>query len=518
MRELQGIRLRYAGFVAFFAQMLTLVTGTLFTIMVTRRLGETEFGSWLLISNYALYFVFPSAVVGYWVTRYEARGTAAARTGLIMNGVLSLAVVLPYLLFSGLLSSSAAIRYQYFLGMGFFVVLYYVLAALESVAAATQPESQYLSSIVFEVAKVVSGFLLLLVWRLQLAGAITGLVVAYALRLVALGALVRRRLGGGFDSALGRRIIRQSWIPLYVGLASFVGMLDYVAVTFLASMGTTTVNQEAAIEFSKRVLGNYGAAFSVGVIVTYSSSLAVAVYPKLLGGGGSKDVEESLRMVSTFAVPICIGAIILARPILNLINPIYAPSYPVVLALAVAGLLSAISTPYDSVIVGTEKVELRQEATFRDFLKSRLFLSPTIVCIGGAVRLLMLFVGFLGLRGILQGDVLVAAVFWSLSYLVSWIPIAVGRWRLAREALPTVFPRRSLLNILVACAAMSAVALLFSGMPLAVQSSAALAALLPVILASAGTYFVVLYVLDGWFRSVVARASSLLASLSDRVL
>ena len=517
MRELQGIRLRYAGFVAFFAQMLTLVTGTLFTIMVTRRLGETEFGSWLLISNYALYFVFPSAVVGYWVTRYEARGTAAARTGLIMNGVLSLAVVLPYLLFSGLLSSSAAIPYQYFLGMGFFVVLYYVLAALESVAAATQPESQYLSSIVFEVAKVVSGFLLLLVWRLQLAGAITGLVVAYALRLVALGALVRRRLGGGFDSALGRRIIRQSWIPLYVGLASFVGMLDYVAVTFLASMGTAAMGKEAAIEFSKRVLGNYGAAYSIGVVVTYSSSLAVAVYPKLLGGGGSRDVEESLRMVSTFAVPMCIGAIILARPILGLINPVYVPSYPVVFALAVAGLLSAISTPYDSVIMGTEKVELREEPTFRDFVRSRLFLSPTIVCIGAGLRLLILFVGFLNLRAIAQGDVLIAAVFWSLSYLFSWIPVAVGRWRLARKALPTVFPRRSLLNILAACAVMSAVALLFSGMPVVAQSSAALAALLPVILASAGAYFIVLYALDGWFRSIVARVLSFLSSSLGRV-
>jgi len=514
---LQNIRLRYAGFVAFFAQMLSVAAGILFTIMVTRRLSETAFGSWLLISNCASCFVFPAAVVGYWVTRYEARGTPAARTGLVMNSVFSFVAVLPYLVLSWLLSSDTATPYPYFLGMGFFVVFYYPLVVLESVAAATQPESQYQGWIVFEVSKVVSGFLLLLVWRLELTGVISALIVAFALRFVALGVLVRRRLGGSFNSTLGRRMVRHSWIPLYGGLASLIGTLDYVAVTFLASMGTATMGREAAIEFSKRVLGNYGAAYSVAVVVSYSASLAVAVYPRLLGGGGSRDVEESLRMVSAFAVPMCIGAIILARPILGLINPIYVPSYPAVFALAVAGLLSAISAPYDSVIMGTEKVELGGEPTFRDFVRSRLFLSPTIVCIGAGLRLLLLLVGFLSLRGIAQGDVLVAAVFWSLSYLFSWIPVAFGRWRLAGKALPTVFPRRFLLNILVACAVMSVVALLFSGMPVAVQSSAALATLLPVILASAGTYFVVLYMLDEWFRSIVVRALSFLSSVVERV-
>jgi len=488
----------------------------MFTIMVTRRLSETEFGSWVLISNFAWYFVFPSAAVGYWVTRYEARGTPTARTGLVMNSVFSLSVILPYLVSSMLLSSDTATPYPYFLGMGFFIVMQYLLIVLESVAAATQPESQYLSLIVFEVVKVASGFLLLLVWRLELTGVITALVVAYALRVVALGALVRRRLGGGFDSALGRRMVRYSWIPLYGGLASFVGMLDYVVVTFLASMGTSAMSQEAAIEFSKRLLGNYGAAYSVGVVVTYSSSLAVAVYPKLLGGGGRRDVEESLRMVSTFSLPMCIGAIILARPVLGLINPVYAPSYPVVFALAVAGLLSAISSPYESVITGTEKVELREGVTIGDFVRSRLFLSPTIMCIGAGLRLLMLFVGFLGLRSAVQGDVLVAAIFWSLSYLSSWVLVAAGRWRLARKALPIAFPWRSVLNISVACAAMSGFALLFSDMPILVESSAALAALLPIILASAGIYFVVLYALDGWFRSFVARALSFLTSLLRR--
>jgi len=515
--DLQSVRLRYAGFVAFSAQLFSLVTGALFTLMVTRRLNEAAFASWLLINNFAWYFVFPSNIVGYWVTRYEARGIAAAKTGLVMNFAFGCFSLVPYLVASTFVSGVADIPYQYFVTMSLFVVFFYLLVALGSVAKATQPESLSQSSIFFELAKVGLGFLLLLVWRLQLAGAIATLVVAYPLQFLALRALVHRRLGGRFDSQLARRILRHLWIPLLGAAATFfMGTPDYLVVTFLTSVGTATLSQQAAVEFSKRVLATYGAAYIVGVVVTYSSSLAIAVYPRLLGGGGSKDVEESLRMVSTFAVPMCIGAIILARPIVGLLNPVYAASYPVIFALAIAGLLSAVSAPYDWVILGTEKVELREEATFQDFIKSRLFLSPAIVFSAYVLRLLMLFVGFLCLPNIVEGGVLVAALFWSLTYLFSWILVAVGRWRLARKALPTVFPWRSFLNVLAACAVMSVVALLFSGMPVLVESSEALAALLPVILASAGTYFAVLYALDGWFRSIVARALSFLTSLLRR--
>jgi hypothetical protein len=56
----------------------------------------------------------------------------------------------------------------------------------------------------------------------------------------------------------------------------------------------------------------FGAAASVASTVAFASVLSAALYPKLLGGGGVKDVAASLEMTFMLAIPMAVGSLILA--------------------------------------------------------------------------------------------------------------------------------------------------------------------------------------------------------------
>src|SRR5262249_12132803 len=90
------IRLRYASGIAFLARIISLFTGFLFTLIVTRNLSVEQFGQWTVISSLVLYGTFPAYIVGYWLTRFAARGEKVATLGLTLTIPFALAGCVVY--------------------------------------------------------------------------------------------------------------------------------------------------------------------------------------------------------------------------------------------------------------------------------------------------------------------------------------------------------------------------------------------------------------------------------------
>jgi O-antigen/teichoic acid export membrane protein len=73
------IRLRYSGFVVFTTQFLGIITGLIFTLLLTRSMTVSQFGIWTNIFDYIPYFIILSGVLPFWAARFTARskeGTA----------------------------------------------------------------------------------------------------------------------------------------------------------------------------------------------------------------------------------------------------------------------------------------------------------------------------------------------------------------------------------------------------------------------------------------------------------
>jgi len=54
---LSNIRVTYSGLIAFVIGLLSVGTGLVFTLIITRRLAPEEFGTWALIGTMISYFL-----------------------------------------------------------------------------------------------------------------------------------------------------------------------------------------------------------------------------------------------------------------------------------------------------------------------------------------------------------------------------------------------------------------------------------------------------------------------------
>ena len=62
--------------------MISVITGLVFVLMVTRRLSAEEFGTWALIGSMITYFLISETIIDFWTIRQVARGENVGRTSL----------------------------------------------------------------------------------------------------------------------------------------------------------------------------------------------------------------------------------------------------------------------------------------------------------------------------------------------------------------------------------------------------------------------------------------------------
>ena len=72
------------------------------------------------------------------------------------------------------------------------------------------------------------------------------------------------------------------------------------------------------------------------------------------------------------------GEIVLATPLMHLLNKSYASGSPVLMILALSQAFYSISLTFDNVISGTDKTDAEGKANFSAYLKSKMFLISKI--------------------------------------------------------------------------------------------------------------------------------------------
>ncbi len=176
----------------------------------------------------------------------------------------------------------------------------------------------------------------------------------------------------------------------------------------------------------------WSASRAVAHIVGHASKIGKGIYPKLLGGGKKEYLQDNLTLFFYFAFPLAGMSIIFAKPALFILNPIYEVAFMVVVFMVPAIFLRSLSEMFKEALTGIERVDLNENAGFRDYIRSKLFYLPTLRMIQRAGYLGILALMLVMVSGSVENDVEII-VYWSIISLSVQIPYVSYFFYLARK-------------------------------------------------------------------------------------
>jgi O-antigen/teichoic acid export membrane protein len=479
--------LRSTGLIVFSGRLVSAFTGLLFTVMAARWLDPSGFGTWEVIVTIVTFASYPVGTVAYWATRDVARGRMVGRTALATGALLSSLGLVVYFGFTFVTYSRIAASVTPFLLGGLLVPLAYWSSSASAIVTGYRPSVYGTSLVVSESAKLVIAYLGLYVFKLGIEGVILALLTSYLVQSLVSTYMVRNATAEKFDPAQVRKWSRLAWLPALSYLPAALAVADSYVVALLH--GTA-------------VVGTYQVAFTIATIVTYATSLIFSMYPLLLRSGDERLPAVSLEFSLLLAIPMAVGCMVLAGPILFLFGSKYVPGAMGLEILALMFIFNNISLLLDQTLMGTEKVDAGETPSFRRLVSSNLLFVPTVNIGYGVAYLVTLFaaVSYAASAGLSDSaDVTI----WATVQLVATVVFMLVKVRRAR-GVARLLPGISVLYYLVAAGVM-AVAEYLVAPSLADQALGTVAygvRLLMLVAIGGAVYFGILYALDSKFRDM----------------
>ncbi|MEM3578965.1 MAG: hypothetical protein QXL54_01925 [Candidatus Bathyarchaeia archaeon] len=374
MKE-NSIRLQYSGFIIFAAKMFSVATGFAFQYMIARYTSTGEYSIWFNINDVLGYFLILAGVVPFWAMRFVARSEkGAVKTSVVANLTISLAASSVYLTLIPLITSAIGVQ-QYtslYLLAAFQLVEFYMLNVAEACLRAKKPQTLGYGAAIAEIVKVSLGYILIMRLQKPLEGAIISLTTGIAAQLIYYLKMLAEDLKQKIEWAYVKEWLKGSVANIYNVLGNQIAAFVFILLFTYGGEGAR---------------GYYGAASLISNIITYSTALAFALYPKLLAEGKSEDVTTSLKTVLMFAFPMTVGALAVPGLYLSILEREYASAQHVLVVLAVDALVATLSTIFVFVLYGFERMDEKARISFRELFKSRMFLSFSLPYVHSAITI-----------------------------------------------------------------------------------------------------------------------------------
>jgi O-antigen/teichoic acid export membrane protein len=478
------VRLRYSGFILFLSRLFSVGTGLLFSLMITRNIPAEEYGVYGNLGDVLSYFTLLSGIFPFWTARFAARKySGSSKTGLTANLLISLPCALTYIVALPTIMSAFQIDEKYLIIYAIITVEMlelYLLTAFESILQAKRPQAVGFGFLIFELCKVVLGFVLIMQLRLGLFGVIISVISAYLFQIL----FYLRSTLPEFHEKVKRNYVKK-WLKaspfnLY-GIAGQQIVSFYLILLF--------------VHGGRLSRAYYGAAMAIAGIIGYSSLLGYALYPRLLSKDRPEDIHTSLRMVLMFAIPMTAGAVVLSASYLAILNEIYRVAEMVLILLSIDVLSVSLSSIFNTVVTGTEKLDIQAKISYGDLIRSRLFILTTLPYIQAAVVLPLTY----SILNFVVNDAVEQAVYIALLVLVADVAMMTVRYRIAKKSLHFNVPWSHVCKYLGASAVMALILYLL-------PPPARLSITLAETLLGGVIYFVVLSAVDNETKLIVKSA------------
>lgn len=406
-----GIRVTYSGLIALGINLTSIVTGMIFTLIVTRSLSIEEFGTWGLINGIIIYAMVISPIVTYWVTREVARGEKTAKTAIFSSGGLSIIGLIIYLTAAYFVGTQSDANLDTILFASVLVPLFFLEKTAVAINLGHKPQAASYGFLAFELTKIPAAIIFVYFLNFGVEGAILASIVAYIIKISVHVFFSKNILRVCFQIKYLKKWIKLFWLPVYRTFPAVFALSDVV----IFSVMTGSV---AGIAY-------YTSARTVGFLVNHVRSFNQGLYSKLLESEKEEFIQENLIKILYFAFPLIAFSITFAEPALFALNPIYQIAAPIVIIISIKTFLTTINKTLYDAHLGMEKIDKDLKMiSSKDYLKSKLMLFPTInnakqIVYIGILILLLFILSF-------QTNSTIELVFyWVLVSLIVEIPITL---------------------------------------------------------------------------------------------
>ena len=425
------IRATYSGLIGLIIGLITVITGMVFILIVTRSLTPEELGTWGLIGGLVTYVIVLEPMISYWSTREIARGNESGKTAVVSSGIFSIVGVVAFLIIAFFVSKPTGANVDTLFFAALMVPFSFLNRTLSAIAIAWKPHMNSYGMLVFDIVKIPAAIVLVYFMELGVTGAILSLIVAYIPSIIFLGYVSRKKLKESFSKKYLKNWLKRAWLPSYIKSTNIL-VLDVLVFSLITG--------------SVVGLAYWVAAITIGTAVRHSGQITRAVYPKLLSGGRREHLQSNLMKLFLFLFPFMAISIAFAKPALYVINPLYDIAALVVIFITIRTVLKIIGSALASSLQGIEKVDTK-DSSQKDYLKSDLFFLPTVRLIRRGVYLGALAIGLLIL---VQTDtpLMDLLVYWSIIGTLTQLPFTIYFYYRVRKHFPLSLDKVAILKYL----------------------------------------------------------------------
>ncbi len=374
------LRLQYSGFIIFTAQILSVITGLAYTLLITRTMTTDQYGTWTNIFDYTAYFLIFSTFIPFWATRFVARGKeGSVKTSTIANLVIALGSIVIY--FPVVTLISQAIGTQAYLPIYYIAALYILDIALvnnlEACLRSYRPQAIGYGLLISEVVKVALAFGIILGLGQLFLGAALSLTISLLVQVFYYVQLFRNEFKQKIRWDYLREWVKGSTLIAYNTAGTQLLAFALVLLYYFGGAETRAY---------------YQAAWTFTNIITYASSLAFALYPKLLSNSvGDEHVGSSFKTVMMFAIPLAALNMVMSTSFLTVLNAQYSVAWPALIMLTLDTLIVMTSTFYSNCLMGAENFDADGKIPLRKLPKTKIFKVFSLSFIQAAISLPLVY-------------------------------------------------------------------------------------------------------------------------------
>jgi O-antigen/teichoic acid export membrane protein len=423
------IRLQYSGFVIFAAQILSVITGLMFTLLLTRNMTRQEYGIWANIFDLIGYFLLLSGVFPFWTMRFVARQKqGAAKTGFLANLLVSLIFTFLYISVAPFLTNAFNIGPAYsmmYLIAGAQIINMYLIIVLESILRSKRPQAIGYGLLIEEACKIILAYILIVRLQQLFLGALLSLIIAATIQICFYLRLAATELRSNINWSYAREWLKGSTVNLYNAVGNQLAAFTIILLFIYGGQAAR---------------GDFQAASTYSAAIGYPLFLAYALYPRLLTKNNPKEITLTLKTVLMFAIPMLTIILSLPQSLLTILNVRYYEATPILLLLSIDAFVVLISQFYSSVIFGVEKLDEQATIPFKELVKSKMFKVFSLPYIQAAIGIPTCFYV---LTHYANGNSVVAAIAVIGINLGAHIATLLIQYAIVRGSVPVVFPWRS---------------------------------------------------------------------------
>ena len=130
---MSGIRVTYSGLISFATLVISIITGTIFTIIVTRRLDPGDFAVWSLIGRLFVFIMIFDPISSYWTNRQVARDEKVSVTAVGTNSLFSVFGIIIYIAISVFLAYTSDVDLGILLFGALMIPFVYIIKILRAI-------------------------------------------------------------------------------------------------------------------------------------------------------------------------------------------------------------------------------------------------------------------------------------------------------------------------------------------------------------------------------------------------